>query len=174
MVKVEQNDLTLKITGGRQQAVDVVRRTVSQRERQQLLPGLQVCVSFALTQQTAHIPGQTVAWRKEKAGTGSHEVRQAVTEAGVNLSGRWRQTLNLKMQRWCDMDTMGATFTPQLSLISVSLLAINNNQLDSILTNRLNSSCCCSQTENEHCLSNYTFPFSSSAFPQCDINKLQE
>lgn len=69
-MKVEENDLTLKVTGGRQQVVDVVRRTVSQGERQQLLPGLQVSVSFALTKQTAHIPGQTVSWRKEEAGRG--------------------------------------------------------------------------------------------------------
>lgn len=82
-------------------------------------------------------------------GAGSHEVRQAVTEACINLSGSWRQILNLKMQRrWCNMDAMGATFTPQLSLISVSLLAKNNNQLDYILTNRLNYSCCCSKRTN--------------------------
>lgn len=70
VMKVEENDLTLKVTGGSQQAVDVVRRTVSQGERQQLLPGLQVSVSFALAEQTAHIPGQTVAWREETAGRG--------------------------------------------------------------------------------------------------------
>lgn len=30
---LQENDLTLKVTGGSQQAVDVVRRTVSQGER---------------------------------------------------------------------------------------------------------------------------------------------
>lgn len=70
-MKVEGDDLTLKVAGGSQQAVDAVGGAVSQGERQQLLPGLQVSVSIALTQQTAHIPGQTVAWRKEKAGMGA-------------------------------------------------------------------------------------------------------
>lgn len=69
-VKVRFNDLTLKVTGGSQQAVDVVGRTVSQRERQQLLSGLQVSVSFTLTKQTAHVPGRTVSWRKGKADLG--------------------------------------------------------------------------------------------------------
>lgn len=76
VVKVQENDLTLKVTGGSQQAVDVVRRTVSQRERQQLLSGLQVSVSFTLTEQTADIPGRTVSWRKEKAAAGS-QIRSA-------------------------------------------------------------------------------------------------
>lgn len=69
-MEVQFTDLTLKVTGGSQQAVDVVGRTVSQRERQQLLSGLQVSVSFALTKQTAHVPGRTVSWRKEKADWG--------------------------------------------------------------------------------------------------------
>lgn len=76
VVKVQEIDLTLKVTGGSQQAVDVVRRTVSQRERQQLLSGLQVSVSFTLTEQTADIPGWTVSWRKEKAAAGS-QIRSA-------------------------------------------------------------------------------------------------
>lgn len=67
-MKTGKNDLTLKVTGSSQQAVDVVRRTVGQGERQQLLPGLQVSVSFALAEQTAHIPGSTVAWKEEKPG----------------------------------------------------------------------------------------------------------
>lgn len=70
VVEVQLNDLTLKVTGGSQQAVDVVGRTVSQRERQQLLSCLQVSVSFTLTKQTAHVPGRTVSWRKEKADWG--------------------------------------------------------------------------------------------------------
>lgn len=76
VVKVQEIDLTLKVTGGSQQAVDVVSRTVSQRERQQLLSGLQVSVSFTLTEQTADIPGWTVSWRKEKAAAGS-QIRSA-------------------------------------------------------------------------------------------------
>lgn len=61
----KQKDLALKVAGGSQQAVDAVRWTVSQGEGQQLLSGLQVPVSLALTQQAAHIPGRTVSWRKE-------------------------------------------------------------------------------------------------------------
>lgn len=76
VVKEQEIDLTLKVAGGSQQAVDVVRRTVSQRKRQQLLSGLQISVSFTLTQQTADIPGRTVSWRKEKAAAGS-QIRSA-------------------------------------------------------------------------------------------------
>lgn len=120
VVKVEENDLTLKVTGGSQQAVDVVRRTVSQGERQQLLPSLQVSVSFALTQQTAHIPGQTVAWRKEKGG--SYEgFREAVREVCIHFFGIWRQTLSLKIQkRWCDMDKISDVHSTTKSDLSFS------------------------------------------------------
>lgn len=176
-MKVEENDLTLEVTGGSQQAVDVVRRTVSQGERQQLLPGLQVSVSFALAEQTAHIPGQTVAWREEKAGAGSHEGREAVTVARVNLSASWRRTLSLKMQRRrCDVDTVGGTFTPQQSLgFSSCEKTTTTNTPNGLYSEKQTQLLLLLFTDRERPANQITpFPFSPSAFPQRDINEVRE
>lgn len=76
--KAEETDLALKVAGGSQQAVDAVRGAVGEGECQQLLPGLQLPVSVALTQQAAHIPGQTVAWRKGRKRRGRGHMRSKV------------------------------------------------------------------------------------------------
>lgn len=83
--KAEETDLALKVAGGSQQAVDAVGGAVGEGERQQLLPGLQLSVSVALTQQTAHIPGLTVAWRKGRKRRGRGHVRSKVANTSASV-----------------------------------------------------------------------------------------